>query len=155
MSLKAKSIFLESAYFDPVTIRKGSKELGLLTEASRRFERGADVQAAETALWRVINLVQEIAGGELVPGIIDEYPEKVVDCFDLNKNDTEDFIQSLVHKISVHLIDEQDENEGIIDENTSIKPTGELDFEKIVGKVFEARPTTRNSRPLKVRRIEL
>ena len=47
---------------------------------------------------------------------IDEYPEKVVDCFDLNKNDTEDFIQSLVHKISAHLIEEQDENEGILDE---------------------------------------
>jgi len=71
-----KNVFVESAYFDPVTIRKGSKELGLLTEASRRFERGADVQAAETALWRVINLLQEIAGGELVPGIIDEYPGK-------------------------------------------------------------------------------
>ena len=86
---------------------------------------------------------------------IDEYPEKVVDCFDLSKTDTEDFIQSLVHKISVHLIDEQDENEGILDENKPIKPTGELDFEKIVGKLFEARPTTRKSRPLKVRRIEL
>ena len=70
------TVFVESAYFDPVTIRKGSKELGLLTEASRRFERGADIHAAETALWRVINLVQEIAGGELVPGIIDEYPGK-------------------------------------------------------------------------------
>ena len=86
---------------------------------------------------------------------IDEYPEKVVDCFDLNKNDTEDFIQSLVHKISAHLIEEQDENEGILEENTPIKPTGELDFDEIVGKVFEARPTTRKSRPLKVRRIEL
>ena len=86
---------------------------------------------------------------------IDEYPEKVVDCFDLSKTDTEDFIQSLVHKISVHLIDEQDGNEGILDENKPIKPTGELDFEKIVGKLFEARPTTRKSRPLKVRRIEL
>ena len=39
-------------------------------------DRGADMHAAETALWRVINLVQEIAGGELVPGIIDEYPGK-------------------------------------------------------------------------------
>ena len=62
---------------------------------------------------------------------IDEYPEKVVDCFDLSKTDTEDFIQSLVHKISVHLIDEQDENEGILDENKPIKPTGEVDYEKV------------------------
>ena len=86
---------------------------------------------------------------------IDEYPAKVVDCHDLNKNDTEDFINSLVDKISENLINEQDSNQGILNENAPIKPTGELDFEKIVGKVFEARPTTRKSRPLKVRRIEL
>ena len=71
------TVFVESAYFDPVTIRKGSKELGLLTDASRRFERGADIKAAETALWRVINLLQELAGGTMVPGIIDEYPGTV------------------------------------------------------------------------------
>ena len=86
---------------------------------------------------------------------IDEYPEKVVDCFDLNKNDTEDFIQSLVHKISVHLIDEQDENEGVLDENIPIKPTGELDFEKIIGKFFKVRHTNRIINHLKMRRIEL
>ena len=86
---------------------------------------------------------------------IDEYPEKVVDCFDLNKNDTEDFIQSLFHKISVHLIDEQDENAGVLDENIPIKPTGELDFEKIIGKVFKVRHTNRIINHLKMRRIEL
>ena len=86
---------------------------------------------------------------------IDEYPEKVIDCFDLNKTDEEDFINSLVDKISESLINEQDSNQCILNENAPIKPTGELDFEKIVGKVFEARPTTRKSRPLKVRRIEL
>ena len=86
---------------------------------------------------------------------IDEYPEKVVDCFDLNKNDTEDFIQSLVHKISVHLIDEQDENEGVLDENIPIKPTGELDYEKIIGKVFKVRHTNRIINHIKMRRIEL
>ena len=71
------TVFVESAYFDPVTIRKGSKELGLLTDASRRFERGADVQAAENALWQVINLIMELANGTMVPGIIDEYPGAV------------------------------------------------------------------------------
>ena len=77
VSENTTTVFVESAYFDPVTIRKGSKELGLLTDASRRFERGADIQAAETALWRVINLLQELAGGTMVPGIIDEYPGTV------------------------------------------------------------------------------
>ena len=86
---------------------------------------------------------------------IDEYPEKVVDCFDLNKTDMEDFINSLVDKASENRIREQDENEGILDENIPIKPTGELDFENIVGKVFEARPSIRTFRPLKVRRIDL
>ena len=86
---------------------------------------------------------------------IDDYPEKVIDSFDLNKTDTEDFINSLVDKASENRIREQDENEGILDENAPIKPTGELDFEKIVGKVFEARPSIRTFRPLKVRRIDL
>ena len=86
---------------------------------------------------------------------IDEYPEKVVDCHDLNKNDAEDFIQSLVDKVSEDRINEQDEDEGILDENIPIQPIGELDFDNIIGKIFQARPTTRKSRPLKVRRIEL
>ncbi len=86
---------------------------------------------------------------------IDEYPEKVVDCYDLNKNDAEDFIQSLVDKVSEDIIDEQDQDEGILDENIPIEATGELDFENIIGKVFKARPTKRASRRLKMRRIEL
>ena len=86
---------------------------------------------------------------------IDEYPEKVVDCFDLNKTDEEDFINSLVDKISEGLINEQDYNQGILDENVPITPTGELDFENIIGKVFQARPTKRTTRRLKMRRIEL
>lgn len=86
---------------------------------------------------------------------IDEYPEKVVDCYDLNKNDAEDFIQSLVDKVSEDRIDEQDQDEGILDENIPIEATGELDFENIIGKVFQARPTKRAARRLKMRRIEL
>ena len=86
---------------------------------------------------------------------IDNYPEKVIDCFDLNKTDTEDFINSLVDKASENLIREQDENEGILNENIPVKPTGELDFEKMVGKVFQVRHTTRRINHLKMRRIEL
>tara|TARA_B100000609_G_scaffold143246_1_gene115148 strand:- start:30 stop:377 length:348 start_codon:yes stop_codon:yes gene_type:complete len=89
------------------------------------------------------------------PKPIDEYPEKVVDCHDLNKNDTEDFIQSLVDKVSEDRINEQDEDEGILDENIPTEATGELDFENIIGKVFQARPTKRTARRLKMRRIEL
>ncbi|MBC8215477.1 MAG: phenylalanine--tRNA ligase subunit beta [Candidatus Marinimicrobia bacterium] len=71
-----KTVLIESAYFDPITIRKGSKALGLLTESSRRFERGADPNGAETAFWRIVELLKELAGGELCSDIVDEYPGK-------------------------------------------------------------------------------
>jgi len=74
---KTKNVLIESAYFDPITIRRGSKSLGLSTEASKRFERGADPNAAVNAYWRVVDLLEELAGGEWVPGIIDVYPNKI------------------------------------------------------------------------------
>jgi len=77
VSENTKKVLVESAYFDPITIRKGSKSLGMLTESSRRFERGADPNGAVTAFWRIVELLQEYAGGELVSEMIDEYPKKV------------------------------------------------------------------------------
>ncbi len=71
------TVLIESAYFDPITIRRGAKSLGMSTEASKRFERGADSKGAEIAYWRVVELLEEMAGGEWVPGIIDEYPKKI------------------------------------------------------------------------------
>ncbi len=65
------SILLEAAYFDPVTIRKASKQLGLQTEASKHFERGADANQIELALNRAAQLIQEVAGGEILEGILD------------------------------------------------------------------------------------
>ena len=53
------------------------------------------------------------------------------------------------------LINEQDEDQGVLSENVPIKPTGELDFEEIVGKVFQANTTWRRTRTLKMRRVEL
>jgi phenylalanyl-tRNA synthetase beta chain len=70
-----KDVLLESAFFDPVTIRRGSKRLGLSTEASYRFERGADIEGVKTALNRAMSLISDLAGGRLASGIIDNYPE--------------------------------------------------------------------------------
>lgn len=70
------NILIESAYFDPATIRRGSKFLGLSTEASKRFERGTDPEGVIYALNRITALIQEIAGGEVAQGVLDEYPEK-------------------------------------------------------------------------------
>ncbi|QTL98580.1 phenylalanine--tRNA ligase subunit beta [Iocasia frigidifontis] len=69
------TIFLESAYFNPVNIRKTAKKLGLPSEASHRFERGIDIEGVVEAGRRAAYLMQEYAAGEVVSGIIDIYPE--------------------------------------------------------------------------------
>lgn len=73
------SIFLESAYFNPVSIRKSAKRHGLNTDASFRFERGIDPNITEYALKRAALLIQELAGGEITSDIVDLYPNKIKD----------------------------------------------------------------------------
>lgn len=67
-------VFLESAWFSPTTIRKSSNHHGLKTEASFRFERGADPNMALFALKRAAMMIKEIAGGRLSSDVVDEYP---------------------------------------------------------------------------------
>ena len=69
-----KTIVLESAFFSPRSVRLTSKKLGLKTEASARFERGADVNAAVKGLERAIALLEEIGAGKGRGGVIDAYP---------------------------------------------------------------------------------
>lgn len=73
------SIFLESAYFNPVSIRKTAKRHGLSTDASFRFERGIDPTITEYALKRAALLIQETAGGEITSDVTDICPKKVED----------------------------------------------------------------------------
>jgi phenylalanyl-tRNA synthetase beta chain len=73
------SIFLESAYFNPVSVRKTAKRHGLNTDASFRFERGIDPNTAEYALKRAALLIQELAGGEITSDIVDVYQNKIKD----------------------------------------------------------------------------
>jgi phenylalanyl-tRNA synthetase beta chain len=68
------NVLVESAYFDPITIRRGSKRLGLFTEASYRFERGIDPDGVTSALKRSLMLIADLAGGNIAKGIIDNYP---------------------------------------------------------------------------------
>jgi phenylalanyl-tRNA synthetase beta chain len=74
ISSRTKSILIECAWFDPISIRRSSKALGLRTEASYRFERGADPEMAEPASRRAAELIQQVAGGELLAGVVDIYP---------------------------------------------------------------------------------
>ncbi|MGY3795647.1 phenylalanine--tRNA ligase subunit beta [Aquimarina sp. 433] len=73
------SIFLESAYFNPVSVRKTAKRHGLNTDASFRFERGIDPTITEYALKRAALLIQELAGGDITSDITDLYPKKIED----------------------------------------------------------------------------
>ncbi len=73
------AIFLESAYFNPVTIRKTAKRHTLSTDASFRFERGIDPTITAYALKRAAILIQEVAGGEITSDITDVYPKKLED----------------------------------------------------------------------------
>lgn len=73
------TIFLESAYFNPVSVRKTAKRHGLNTDASFRFERGIDINITEYALKRAALLIEEYAGGKMASDISDFYPEKIED----------------------------------------------------------------------------
>lgn len=77
VSEKTTAIFLEAAYFDPSTIRKTSKHLGLKTDSSFRFERGADPEMTLTALRRATHLILEMAGGQVSSSVVDIYPNKL------------------------------------------------------------------------------
>ncbi|MEN9980683.1 MAG: hypothetical protein RL542_470 [Bacteroidota bacterium] len=79
VSESTNSIFLESAYFNPVSVRKTAKRHQLNTDASFRFERGIDPSITEYALKRAALLIQEVAGGEITSDVIDVYPKKVED----------------------------------------------------------------------------
>lgn len=77
VSNKTTSIFLESAYFNSVSIRKTAKRHGLNTDASFRFERGTDPNITVYALKRAALLIQEVAGGEISSDIVDVYPSPI------------------------------------------------------------------------------
>lgn len=71
------NLLIESAYFDPASIRRTAKALGLQTDSSYRFERGVDPEVQAWAASRAARLIVEIAGGEVVPGMVDEHPNPV------------------------------------------------------------------------------
>lgn len=108
-----KNVFLESAYFNPVAVRKASKRHALKTDASFRFERGVDPNAIIEALKRAALLIQELAGGEIASRINDQYESPIesfkVD-FDHHKNNDllgqdipEDFVLNLFKELEIEV----------------------------------------------------
>ena len=79
VSNTTSTIFLESAFFNPISVRKTSKRHNINTDSSYRFERGVDIDMVEYALKRAAALILENCEGEIICDIIDEYPNKTQD----------------------------------------------------------------------------
>ncbi len=77
VSMETKNVFLESAFFNPVSIRKTSQRHTLKTDASYRYERTCDPNITEWALRRAVKLIQELAGGEICGQMVDLYPKPI------------------------------------------------------------------------------
>lgn len=116
---ETKSIFLESAYFNPVTIRKASKHHGLKTDSSFRYERGTDPNITIYALKRAALLIKELASGEISSNIIDIYPNEVKQAeIDINyeriysligKRIETQTIKTILTSLNISLISEDEE----------------------------------------------
>jgi phenylalanyl-tRNA synthetase beta chain len=76
ISFSTKNVLIECAWFDPIAVRRAARFLKLHTEASTRFGRGADPEMAELASRRAAELILQLAGGELLSGVVDVYPGK-------------------------------------------------------------------------------
>ena len=80
-------VLVESAYFNPISIRKTAKKTGIASDASHRFERGVDPDGTVKALNRAVSLMAQICGATIAKDIIDEHPNKPVPLeLDLNTN---------------------------------------------------------------------
>ncbi|MCX6828360.1 MAG: phenylalanine--tRNA ligase subunit beta [candidate division Zixibacteria bacterium] len=77
VTAETTDILLESAYFDSITIRKSRLKLGMVSESSTRFEKGADPNVVPEALNRAAYLIRKYAGGKVLSGIVDCYPKKI------------------------------------------------------------------------------
>ena len=82
------NIFLEAANFNPQNNRRTAGLLGMRSEATLRFEKGLRAGLAEVAIKRCLKIIQEVAGGEIAPGLIDEWPGKGIEQthVDLTRN---------------------------------------------------------------------
>lgn len=102
-------LFLESAYFNPVSIRKTAKRHGLKTDASFRYERGCDPDITVYAIKRAAELIQELTGASVITDVVDYYPNKIDPCqitlnySDVNKVAGKEIDKQVVSKILLML----------------------------------------------------
>jgi phenylalanyl-tRNA synthetase beta chain len=123
VSSSTTEIFLESAYFNPISIRKTAKRHALSTDASFRFERGCDPNITVYALKRAAILVTEICGGEIASELIDIYPNEIEDfSVELSYAKMDSLIGEAINREAVKniLIDLEIKIENVTDEGLSL-----------------------------------
>ncbi len=140
------SIFLESAYFDPVSIRKSAKRHGLNTDASFRFERGIDIENVEYALRRAAILIKELAGGEITSDVIDLYPKKKEDyqvflAFDkinglIGQEIPKDSIKSILASLEIKVMNVTETGLGVVIPSYRVDVQREVDVIEEILRIY-------------------
>lgn len=140
------SVLIESAYFDPVSVRKTSKRHGLHTDASFRFERGVDINTCEIALKRAAIILKEIAGGTVSSDLVESYPKEAepislfLNYATLNRIAGAELPKDHVKNILVHLefkvLNETEAGLGIVVPTYRNDVTREIDVIEEVFRVY-------------------
>jgi phenylalanyl-tRNA synthetase beta chain len=120
ISENTKKIFIESAYFNPVWVRKTAKRFAINTDSSFRFERGADINMAPYALKRAASLIQDLGYGNISSEIIDVYPIKndlvkinfsIEKCNKLiGKNIDKTEIKRIINSLEINILEDNNDN---------------------------------------------
>ena len=146
VSSSTKNIFLESAYFDPVSIRKSSKRHNLNTDASFRYERGCDPNITVYALKRAALLIKEVCGGNISSNIIDLYPKKIEGCcVKLNYSSVDklvgevicrDVIKNIIINLEIIITDETKDYLDLIIPSYRVDVTREVDVIEEILRIY-------------------
>ncbi len=146
VTMDTKNIFIESAYFNPVSIRKTSKRHGLKTDASFRYERGCDPNITLWALRRAAKLVAQLAGGDICGDIIDIYPKPIeraeVDInfrrvFDLIGRDIPiDAIRTSLKSLDIEIVNEDSEGMKLLIPTCKVDVYRECDVVEEIMRIY-------------------
>jgi phenylalanyl-tRNA synthetase beta chain len=139
-------VFLESAYFNPVSIRKTAKRHSINTDASFRFERGIDIELTEYALKRAAILINQLAGGTITSDVIDEYTVKfeetqVVLNFDkitkmIGQEIPRETIKSILTSLDIKINNVTEAGIGVIVPSYRVDVTREADLVEEILRVY-------------------
>lgn len=139
-------VFIESAYFEPVSVRKTAKFHGLNTDASFRFERGVDPSLTEFALKRAVDLILEVAGGKVGMPVAEVYPKKINDhkltfsykrCNDLiGTSISKDEVNRILDSLDIQIVSSKDDLAELIVPAYRVDVTREADVIEEVLRIY-------------------